>query len=630
MALLSPLFLLGALSAIVPIVLHLLKRRPEAVVRFAAVKLLQTAPVEHASRRQLRQWLLLALRVAAVLLAAFAFARPFLTSADASSADALVVAIDTSFSMSGPERFERARALSLEAIDGAPVGTAIAVVAFDDTARVISQMSLDRARARTAVGALQPSFGATRYNAAVAAARDLLRGRPGRLTVVSDLQARGWDVNASAALPETVSVDVVDIGAPARNLGVTSLRVAGGQLVASVRNSSSTTIDVHARLDVGATVDRSSAQTVAERRLPIEPMHTADFTFPAPDGRWASVAVDDPDGPSADNVRYVLLDGTSRRRVLVVTTTGVLGRDAFYVEQALISSASSSAAEYEAVGVAASGLAVSDATRLDSGAALIVASTRGLEHRGRELIRNFIARGGGALIPFSADVDADVVSEVLGGMSIVVVPPASGTRRAVTLTPSDSRHPVLRSFLGSASLGLVQFAQAFTIRAESCTTLARLTSGVAALIECESGKGRVLLFASDLDNRGNDFPRHATFLPFLHEAVRYLSAGGTTADYLIGAVPAGVAAIPGIAAQADDKGDGQRLIAVNVDPDESDPSRLTPLEFERAITRTDDVAAISPQATARAREAEQHLWQYVLAAVLLVLAVESLVASRTT
>ena len=77
---LSPLFLAGAAAAAVPIVLHLLKREPEARVKFAAVKLIKQAPVEHTDRRRLRELLLLALRVAALLLLALAFARPFVAS----------------------------------------------------------------------------------------------------------------------------------------------------------------------------------------------------------------------------------------------------------------------------------------------------------------------------------------------------------------------------------------------------------------------------------------------------------------------------------------------------------------------------------------------------------------------
>ncbi len=81
---LSPLFLIGAAAAAVPIVLHLLKREPEARIRFSAVRLLRRAPVEHTRRRHLNELLLLLLRVAALLLLALAFARPFFSSGAAS------------------------------------------------------------------------------------------------------------------------------------------------------------------------------------------------------------------------------------------------------------------------------------------------------------------------------------------------------------------------------------------------------------------------------------------------------------------------------------------------------------------------------------------------------------------
>src|SRR4029079_12537491 len=73
---LSPLFLIGAAAAAVPIVLHLLKREPETRVKLAAVRLLKQAPVEHTQNRHLRELILLALRVAALVLLALAFARP--------------------------------------------------------------------------------------------------------------------------------------------------------------------------------------------------------------------------------------------------------------------------------------------------------------------------------------------------------------------------------------------------------------------------------------------------------------------------------------------------------------------------------------------------------------------------
>src|SRR5262249_21151876 len=109
---LSPLFLAGAAAAAIPIVIHLLKRNPESVVKFAPVDLLRQAPVEDTERRHLRELLLLALRIAALVLLATAFARPFFTSSSASGAAGLsVVALDTSLSLSAPGQFDRAKTL---------------------------------------------------------------------------------------------------------------------------------------------------------------------------------------------------------------------------------------------------------------------------------------------------------------------------------------------------------------------------------------------------------------------------------------------------------------------------------------------------------------------------------------
>ncbi len=63
---LSPLFLIGAIAAAVPILLHLFHRKTEVVIDFPAVQLLTRAPVQQHRRRRLRELMLLALRVAAL------------------------------------------------------------------------------------------------------------------------------------------------------------------------------------------------------------------------------------------------------------------------------------------------------------------------------------------------------------------------------------------------------------------------------------------------------------------------------------------------------------------------------------------------------------------------------------
>ena len=86
-------------------------------------------------RRHLRELILLALRVTALLLLAFAFARPyFADGAQCDEAPVTVVAVDTSMSVSAPGQFEQVRAAARKAIDDAPAARRCS--AFDDRVRV--------------------------------------------------------------------------------------------------------------------------------------------------------------------------------------------------------------------------------------------------------------------------------------------------------------------------------------------------------------------------------------------------------------------------------------------------------------------------------------------------------------
>jgi N-terminal double-transmembrane domain len=69
--------------------------------------------VEHTDKRRLRELLLLALRITALVLLAIAFARPFFaTGAAIGTTGVTIVALDTSYSLSAPGRFDRAKQLA--------------------------------------------------------------------------------------------------------------------------------------------------------------------------------------------------------------------------------------------------------------------------------------------------------------------------------------------------------------------------------------------------------------------------------------------------------------------------------------------------------------------------------------
>ena len=98
---LAPAFLAGLLAVAVPIALHLYRRRTDRVIDFPAAQMLPQAPVAQQERRRLRDLLLLALRVAALVLLAVSFARPYIAGTETQvGRGATIVAVDLSLSTS--------------------------------------------------------------------------------------------------------------------------------------------------------------------------------------------------------------------------------------------------------------------------------------------------------------------------------------------------------------------------------------------------------------------------------------------------------------------------------------------------------------------------------------------------
>jgi hypothetical protein len=196
-----------------------------------------------------------------------------------------------------------------------------------------------------------------------------------------------------------------------------------------------------------------------------------------------------------------------------------------------------------------------------------------------------------------------------------------------------------------------------------------------AVAERRVGQGRVVAWSSTLDAHWNDLVLKPVFVPFLHQAVRYLgrhverpawhTAGEATGAEVM--VPGATGPAGAAASQQDERvalspsgahapvrgGEGRQafllneqgfyefrsaanpsgppaVVAVNVDQGESNLEALDPTEFSLAVSEgtrasgTDALAALMPED----RERRQALWWYALALGVLALAGESLLASR--
>lgn len=594
MSFLSPLFLIGALAAAIPILLHLFHRKTEVVIDFPAVRLLKRAPVQQHRRRQLRELLLLALRVVALVLLAISFARPYFAGAVApESAPVTVIAVDTSMSMTAPGQFDRARQAAERAIAAAPASHAMALIAFADAATVVAEATIDRAAIRAALASVTPGSGGTRFRTALARASEVIGARDGRVAIVTDLQQAGWESNDAGGLPDGVEVEVIALPPAQGNLAVTSAARRDRRIVASIQNYGHTEVRAPVRLI-------AAGREIATAEATLAPLAAADVELSGtlPGTGEAEVRVDDAIGYQPDNVRVIQLDPTPSTRIGIVVTDPTGATGGLYLERAL----TVAGPEFDVDVRDGRDVSMWTADDMSRTGALFVLGTRTLDRSGRDRIRAYLHGGGQVLIAAGPDVDPGTLGDVTGTKVSFEGNPVRAT--AATMIPSDGRHPIFRPFLNpSGALGDVQVEQHRRLidQAER-TVLARFSGGDAALTEQTAGSGRLLIFTSDLDNQWSRFPLNPAFVPFAVETARYLTRGA---------------------------GESRQRLEATV-ATESNPAATTVEEFTNAIERTIRTAADAQRHAARDLEDRQRWWQVGLVLMLAALAGEALLGRRTT
>lgn len=616
MGFLSPLFLVGVLAAAIPIALHLFRRQAGPEVPFSAVRFVPHVPLRRTRRRQIQDVLLLALRVAALVLLAVSFARPYLSAAPSEGRQRLaVIAVDRSFSMSAPGRIERARDLAERAIDETAGDELVAVLAFDEHAELLQAPTPDRAAARRAVAGVSSGFAATRYDAVLARAADLAAGRSARLVLVSDLQRNGWPEAATAALPESVDLEARSVGPAPENLMVAAVRRTDRGISAEIRSSDTRDRTVRATLSI-------DGRSTAERTLAVPAGGAAEvaFALPLPPRGAVAVAIEDDRGYAADNVRYAVLDPPPRRRLLAVVSPG-REAEALYVAKAIAAADPSGALVVETL--AADAIAAREGA-LDGYEAIVVLGSRGFDARAGAALGRALDAGCGLLLAAGPSLDWPWLA---GQLPASIRLRASGIETPsapLSLAPTDIRHPVFAPSAADGWMGSASFRRILRLApGEDGRVIARFTNGAPALLELRAGRARVLAFASDLSNQWNDLALQPAFVPFVHALVRHVASGRPApGEVRVGARTGPHWRQPGVILETAADPSSPR-VAVNVDLRESDGGQLTPEVFAAAVPRRAAPAGGVPVREARAREAEQSWWWYGLLLMLGGLVIES-------
>jgi hypothetical protein len=212
MTFLAPLLLALGIGAAVPILLHLLRRRPGRQLDFPALRYLLRAEREHSRRLVVRNLLLMLLRVAAIICIALAAAVPLTRVGGGGHAPtALAIVLDNSLSTSvvvgGKPLLESFKAAALRAADQLTSEDRAWVVLADGSVRGGDKRSVaDEIRRVTALEGAGDMVRATNIAAGLARSSPLARHV---VAVVTDAQSTGW--------PEEIplpGVKVVTLRAP--------------------------------------------------------------------------------------------------------------------------------------------------------------------------------------------------------------------------------------------------------------------------------------------------------------------------------------------------------------------------------------------------------------------------------
>jgi hypothetical protein len=684
MTFLTPLFLLGLAGLAIPVILHLIQKERTTVVHFPSLMFLRRIPYQSVQRRRIRHWFLLMLRLAALALIVFAFARPFLRRSEivagASGAREVVILLDRSYSMGYGGKWAQALAAAQRTIGDLTASDRASVVLFSSATEVALRSAADKSRLLATVTGIQPGAGATRYGPALKLAGSILSesALPRReVVLITDFQRGGWQGGEGVRLPDGAVLTPMTIAESGkRNLSIVPVTLQQSEFQnqqrVTVTTGASNHTDAAADADITLEIGGRAIQT---RRTSVAASGSASVTFDpvTVEDRnvRATVRLAD-DALAADNQFHFVVSPQEPLTVVIAERSGAQRNSSLYLARAV---AVSETPRIEARIRQADSLSNEDL----ASAAVVILNDAPVAQNTADRLKSFVESGGGLFLALGERTAWPSSADILPGTP---GPPVDRTRGAAArLGALEYAHPLFEVFRGPRT-GDFASARFYSYRSVTplpagVQTLARFDDGQPALLERRVGTGRVLMWTSTLDTGWTDLALKPVFVPFVHRVVRHLGSyrepkpWRTVGDVVDPGFQAG-APVPGKPGQAPARtndvsrvalspsgqrisldGDGPEVlelseqgfyefraqgredtpvvVASNVDLAESNLASLDPQEIvAAAMGRAGGGTAGEPTAppSDEAQESAQRVWWYLLFAGLMLLAAETVVANR--
>ncbi|MGA2538282.1 MAG: BatA and WFA domain-containing protein [Terracidiphilus sp.] len=531
MGILAPWFLAGLAALGVPVFVHLLRRHVTTPRPVSSLMFFERDTQSSTRHRQLRYLLLFALRCALLLLVVLAFANPFVrrTLSDANGHLHLIV-LDNSFSMRAGTRFDDAKRLALTELAAKPRSDNAQIIALGGQLEILTQPIADEAQLRSALESIQPGDGHASFGELGRAVRSLAESVQGPIDVhlFSDMQRSAMPANfADVVLPANAKLFLHPVaeGATTPNWTVESVE-APSELSDPKDPRRSRIHAVVAGFNTPAATKAVSllvnGKTIATKKINVPANDRATVDFAPLDVGYGfnrcAVSVDGGDAFQADDTSVFAVRRSDPERVLFVHAGGE-ARSATYFGAALEAAAQGS---FLLQSAAAEQTVDIDPSRF---AFVVLSDSVALPSIFEHTLAQYVAKGGNVLVALGTHAARHTPIPLWGGeVEDTHNYARSGNPAAVGQV--DFSYPALQQAQPGRDNGgwaEVKIFYAAVVDPAQARVAARLTDGTPLLLEKPSGEGRVLLFASGLENLSNDLPLHPVFVAFVDHAARYLS-----------------------------------------------------------------------------------------------------------
>ena len=519
----TPWFLAGLAGVGLPIWLHLLRKHRSTPTPFSSLMFFEQHIQSSIKHRRLRYLLLFAMRTLLVALIVLAFAQPYIQQKVlplARTGEITVVAIDNSLSMRAGGRLEQAKRMAKSAVGGLHPGERGQVLAFGSRVQVMSEITDDHAPLNAGIDAIEPSDARTSYGELARSLRSISQAThlPLDVQLYSDMQQSGMpanfnDLRLSADVRlQTYPIDakpeanfaVENVVAPRRVYEAKKTRVLA--TIAGFNNQKATR-RVSLLLN-NRVVETKTADVPEGGRASVEFL-SLDVPYGLNKGE---VRIDSADALPNDDSFFFSVERAEPRHALFVhepqDTNGLL-----YFKSALEASGQSAFAIDSATVDQTANLSPSKY------AFVVLSDVGSLAPAFENQLREYVRGGGSVLVSLGRMAVARTRVPVSGVQVEAARYAGREGERFQTATQLDPSHP---SILKDNRWDDVKFYQAIRVAPGSARVAVRLSDGTPLLIDQQMGEGHILVFASTLDNIANDFPVHASFVPFVEQTARYL------------------------------------------------------------------------------------------------------------